>query len=177
MSRIYVASSWRNGTQPALVKELRKHGHQVYDFRRPKGRNDQNVWESVTRRLGRKEAYDQNSLTPHDFDLMLQDKEARERFEEHYQAMQDADTCIILLPCGSSASSEAGYMHGKGKRVFIYDVRQFVKPELMYLMFDGYFQDKDKLFKALEEPIPGVCRVKDDLDTVHCINDVGTAFK
>ena len=44
MSRIYIASSWRNGFQQQLVQELRKRGHKVYDFRHPNGRNDAPVW-------------------------------------------------------------------------------------------------------------------------------------
>lgn len=35
MHRIYVASSWRNAHQPAVVEALRSAGHEVYDFRRP----------------------------------------------------------------------------------------------------------------------------------------------
>src|SRR5258705_2332390 len=34
--KIYVASSWRNPLQPAIVHTLRRCGHDVYDFRSPK---------------------------------------------------------------------------------------------------------------------------------------------
>jgi hypothetical protein len=34
--RVYVASSWRNGQQPAVVAALRAAGHEVYDFREPR---------------------------------------------------------------------------------------------------------------------------------------------
>ena len=33
--RIYVASSWSNQFQPAVVKDLGELGHLVYDFRNP----------------------------------------------------------------------------------------------------------------------------------------------
>jgi hypothetical protein len=33
--RIYIASSWRNEFQPAIVDLLRTDGHEVYDFRNP----------------------------------------------------------------------------------------------------------------------------------------------
>jgi hypothetical protein len=52
MSRIYIASSWKNGSQPTLVKELRKRGHKVYDFRHPFGRNDKNVLNGVDINVG-----------------------------------------------------------------------------------------------------------------------------
>ena len=159
MARIYVSSSWKNGTQPVLVKELRKRGHKVYDFRHPSGRNDRNVWESVSRSKGLLSAYQQNMVRPDDFDILLMDKKARDRFDEHFKAMSDADTCILVLPCGRSSHAEAGYMAGAGKRVFVFDTEQYVKPELMYLMFDGYFHIEEELYAAVAEPVPGVCRV------------------
>ena len=90
---------------------------------------------------------------------MLVSDEARERFIEHFNAMQDADTCILLLPCGCSSHSEAGHMNGMGKRVFVMDTREKAVPELMYLMYDNYFFRYEDLYEALEKPIPGVCRV------------------
>lgn len=159
MSRIYISSSWKNGTQPALVRELRKRGHKVYDFRHPQGRNDRNVWESVSSRKGLRKAYDQNMIQPSDFDEFLSDKKAIERFNEHFEAMSDADTCVMILPCGRSSHAEAGWMAGRGKRVFVFDTEQYVKPELMYLMFDGYTYDVEDIYKWVSEPIPGVCRV------------------
>ncbi len=33
--KIYVASSWRNERQPAIIERLRAEGHNVYDFRKP----------------------------------------------------------------------------------------------------------------------------------------------
>ena len=159
MARIYVSSSWRNGTQPALVRELRRRGHQVYDFRHPSGRRDRNVWESVTRRLGLSKAYKNGELSPTDFDRMLCDNEALERFNEHLNAITDADTCVILLPCGDSAHIEAGMMAGAGKRVFVLDCNTYTHPEFMYLSFDGYFFNEEDLYTALEEPIPGICSV------------------
>lgn len=159
MARIYVSSSWKNGTQPVLVKELRKRGHQVYDFRHPGGRKDCNVWEIVCRALGLSQKWAQSMLRPKEFYSMLTSKWANDRFDDHIKAMQDADTCILVLPCGRSSHAEAGYMVGAGKRVFVFDTEQYVKPELMYLMFDDYFYKEEDLYKAVAEPIPGVCRV------------------
>lgn len=168
MPRVYIASSWKNGTQPELVKRLREEGHQVYDFRHPQGRNDRNVWESVTRKLSLYNKYKKLVLSLQDFIRMLLHDDAKERFEEHYNAMLDADTCILLLPCGNSAHTEAGYMAGFGKRVFVYYTNQYVKPELMYMIYDGYFDNLDELCKAVNEPIPGVCRVCGCTDANPC---------
>lgn len=159
MSRIYVSSSWQNTRQPVLVDELRHRGHQVYDFRHPFGRDDRNVWESVSDRLGYGLNYLSGQLECAEFRNMLVDIEAKARFIEHFKAMRDADTCILLLPCGRSSHAEAGYMNGLGKRVFVYDTSVDAVPELMYLMFDDYIYDFEALLKAVDQPIPGVCRV------------------
>ena len=159
MSRIYVSSSWKNELQPDLVTLLRQHGHKVYDFRHPDGRDDRNVWEEVTPPLHLNTAYQQSILTPPDYDKMLSQKAVRDRFNDHFNAMSDADTCVLLLPCGRSSHVEAGYMAGVGKRVFVYDTSTHITPELMYLTFDGYFHTEEDLLEALNEPIPGVCRV------------------
>lgn len=168
MARIYVASSWRNSFQPQVIKELRKRGHKVYDFRHPQGREDKNVWDEV----GIKRV----STTGEGFDEGLRNKVARERFEEHYTAMQDADTCILLLPCERSAHVEAGLMAGKGKRVYVMDCSGdgHVTPELMYLAFDGYFHLPywDDLYNAVEEPEPGVCRICGCTESNPCYHPI-----
>jgi len=45
--RVYVASSWRNEKQPAVVKALREAGHEVYDFRSPTPGNTGFSWRKV----------------------------------------------------------------------------------------------------------------------------------
>lgn len=139
MAKIYIASSWRNGVQPMLVDALRKLGHEVYDFRHPKGRNDTVVWDAVTPQLSLEKKYKQGLLSPADFDNMLQDPVARMRFREHYEGMLTSDICVLLLPCGRSGHVEAGFMAGLGKKVFVYDVSEIAQPELMYLCFNGYY--------------------------------------
>lgn len=159
MSRIYISSSWKNLYQPILVDELRARGHQVYDFRHPSGRDDHNVWESVSEKYGLGAKYYSGTLSAYEYYQMLLDEDCHSRFKDHFDAMNDADTCILLLPCGRSSHIEAGYMSGAGKRVFVMDTSREVIPELMYLALDDYFFDFDELYKAVDQPIPGVCRV------------------
>lgn len=159
MSRIYIASSWKNKFQQQLVEELRKRGHKVYDFKHPYGRNDVPVWESVSVTQNLRSAYVEKCLKGKDFKRMLLDCQSIKRFEEHFAAMQDADTCILLLPAGRSSYIEAGHMNGMGKRVFVMDTSKEVTPELMYLALDDYFFDFEELYQAVDKPIPGVCRI------------------
>lgn len=159
MARICISSSWTNEHQPALVARLREQGHLVYDFRHCEGRNDRNIWESVTAELYMNTAYQQGILTPDDYDRLLSEQRVTDRFKEHLNALSDADTCVLLLPGGRSSHVEAGYMAGCGKRVFVYDTSVHVTPELMYLTFDGYFHYEEDLLKALKDPVSGICRV------------------
>ena len=51
------------------------------------------------------------------------------------QALEWADTCVMVLPCGRSAHTEAGWLAGKGKRTVVY-IPEMQEAELMYLLFD-----------------------------------------
>lgn len=159
MARIYLSSSWLNGIQPFLVKELRKRGHIVYDFRHPHGRDDRNIWETATRDADLFDSWRAGTLVPSDFDRLLDNEDVRDRYDEYLKAISDADTCILLLPCEPSSHIVAGYMAGMCKRVFVLDVGHHIRPELMFLTFDGYFHDYESLYNALDVAIPGVCRV------------------
>ena len=64
--------------------------------------------------------------------------------------MLSCDTCVLVLPCGRSAHTEAGWFAGKGKRVLVYiPVKQ--EPELMYKLFDGICCTLEELVNALDE--------------------------
>lgn len=204
MARIYVASSWRNQNHQKLVSLLRDNGHKVYDFTKPNGVSQTNVWDEVK--------LNQDNCTAAQYSEAMTNPVVEKRFENHLEAMTAADTCILLLPCGFSAHSEAGFMAGLGKRVFVFSYDQNVKPELMYLLYEGYTNEIEDLLKWLEEPIPGVCRVcgctednpcfnpkygycswvnesmtlcshcankdiAEDPETIHCVNDNNDVFK
>lgn len=160
MSRIYVASSWSNPHQPMLVEELRQRGHKVYDFRHPSGRDDRDVWEEtgISGTFFHDALTGETGLSGSQLSEALLNEQARARFREHSAAMQDADTCVLFLPCGRSSHIEAGYMKGLGKRVYVFGSQFDIhKPELMYLTLDGFFYLYDDLFAALDAPLPGSC--------------------
>lgn len=60
---------------------------------------------------------------------------AERQFEADLEALKAADTCVLVLPCGRSAHTEAGWMAGAGKRVIAY-MPEMVEPELMYKLFE-----------------------------------------
>ncbi len=126
MARIYIASSRRNAFQPQVVEFLQKQGHDVYDFRNQT--NDTTFdWREIDPQYRKWNLKDYQSTSIH--------PKIQKAFSVAYQKMQQADCCVLVLPAGRSAHSEAGWMKGAGIPIFVYSpIRQV--PELMYLLYD-----------------------------------------
>ncbi len=62
--------------------------------------------------------------------------------------IDEADTCVLVLPCGRSAHTEAGWMKGAGKRTIVY-IPKMEEPELMYKLFDAVVGSMEDLLKAI----------------------------
>lgn len=118
-SRIYVASSWRNYAQPAVVHLLRHEGFDVYDFRNP---SEVIVDDDGRPSYGppkKNEGFSWREIDPgwrnwtHEEYLdALESSEAEEGFRHDYDAMMAADIGVVVLPCGASAHLEAGFFDG-----------------------------------------------------------------
>lgn len=126
MSRIYLASSWRNTSQPGLVALLRDHGHEVYDFRNPPNGVRGFAWAEIDPDWqGWSARRYRELLTTHPIATL--------GFLNDLRGMQWADTCLLVLPCGRSAHLEAGWFCGQNKRCIIL-TRDGEEPELMALL-------------------------------------------
>jgi len=134
--KIYVASSWRNEFQPDVVKLLRNLGHEVYDFRKPGGTNSGFHWSEIDEMW--------ETWLPHEYVRNLSHPIAEKGFNSDFNAMKWADCCIMVLPCGRSANTEAGWMKGAGKKVFVF-MPTPQEPELMYKIYDGILTDMNQL--------------------------------
>lgn len=133
---IYVASSWRNEFQPEVVKVLRELCHEVYDFRNPPNGKGGFHWSAIDTGWEMWETKDYREALNHPI--------AKEGFASDFDAMKWADCCVMMLPCGRSASAEAGWFAGTGKKVYVLSpIKQ--EPELMYKMFDGILCNMDEL--------------------------------
>lgn len=139
MSRIYVASSWRNDIQPHVVAALRAAGHEVYDFKNPP-KNAVFGWEEVAGPEGRKP-------TVEEFKAMLDHPRACQGYVSDLRAMEWADTCVMVLPCNRSAHTELGWFCGKGKRTIVL-TRDHEEPELMYLLANHIVGSIDEAVRA-----------------------------
>ena len=140
MARIYVASSWRNPYFPEVVTRLREAGHEVYDFRNPPHGGAGFHWTDI----------DPNApaWTYAQYAEGLHHPLAERQFQADIDALTWADTCVLVLPCGRSAHTEAGWMAGAGKRVIAY-IPEMVEPELMYKLFAGVAGSLDELVEKL----------------------------
>jgi len=130
--RIYVASSWRNEYQPAVVECLRRDGHVVYDFRHPAPGNDGFAWGAIDKRW--------QSWTVAEYLAALRHPVAADGFGRDMAALRAADACVLVMPCGLSAGLEFGYAVGAGQRtaVFVPAIRE---PDLMVAMADVVTDD------------------------------------
>ena len=139
--KIYVASSWRNEFYPEVVEALRRAGHEVYDFRNPRSGDEGFKWSCV--------AENYMEWSPQEYREQLEHPKAVRQFDNDIKAMEACDTCVLVLPCGRSAHTEAGWFAGRGRTVVVYiPVRQ--EPELMYKLFSAVCCSMDELVEALK---------------------------
>jgi hypothetical protein len=139
MSRIYVASSWRNEFQPHIVKRLRSEGHEVYDFRNP----------PLSTGFSWSEVGMPQKPTVNEYIAGLHHPRAAQGYLSDMRAMQWADVGLLVLPCGRSAHLELGWMAGRGKRTIIM-TRDGEEPELMALMADHITDDIETVVSLLK---------------------------
>lgn len=140
--KIYVASSWRNLVQPAIVTMLRSCGHDVYDFRNPKPGNNGFGWREV----------DPNwqNWTPQEYREGLQHPIAQAGYALDMNALRECDACVLVLPSGRSASWEFGWAIGAGKQGAVV-MFEACEPELMYANLP-ILTSPDELFEWAGEP-------------------------
>ena len=140
MAKIYVASSWRNKYYPEVVEALRAKGHEVYDFRNPPHGGNGFRWTDI----------DEKALewSFDEYAEGLHHPKAERQFKADLEALEWADTCVLVLPSGRSAHTEAGWMAGAGRRVFVY-IPEMQEPELMYKLFDRVAGSMEDLLEAI----------------------------
>ncbi len=123
--KVYVASSWRNPEQPAVVEALRAAGHEVYDFRHPAPGDNGFHWSEIDPAWQEWDAIRFRNALSHDI--------AKAGFHKDMTALAGCDACVLVLPCGRSAHLELGYAVGAGKPTAVL-LTGYNEPELMYRM-------------------------------------------
>lgn len=129
---VYVASSWRNPYQPAIVSLLKAAGIDCYDFRNPAPGVKGFAWSEIDP--------DWLAWSAKAYVEALQHPVAEEGFRRDFEAMERADAFVLVLPCGRSAHLELGWAIGAGKRTCIL-THDGEEPELMAKMADHIATD------------------------------------
>lgn len=125
--KVYVASSWRNVAQPGVVTAIRNMGHEVYDFRNPKEGDNGFHWSEIDP--------DWKSWDGESYLEGLGHPIAEAGFKSDFEAMEWADTFVLVQPCGRSAHLEMGWAVGAGKATIMM-LGPDIEPELMVKMCD-----------------------------------------
>ena len=148
--KIYVASSWRNEFQHHVVEALRKDGHEVYDFKGTGdgwGKNNQGpggfAWSEVAQ-----PGKDWKQWTVAEFIEALDHPRAEQGFRRDMDALEQSSACVMVMPCGPSASMEMGYACGAGKKVYVY-IPAMREPDLMVKMASLVTDDLDLIQSLL----------------------------
>lgn len=154
MSVIYVASSWRNTFQPEVVGALRADGHKVYDF---KGSGDGwgsggegpggFGWSEIDKEWER----EWNKDIPRYLEA-LKHPRAVEGFRRDMDALEASDACVMVMPCGPSASMEMGWATGRGLKVVVY-IPAMREPDLMVKMAHVVTADMQEVLSALKPSV------------------------
>lgn len=140
--KLYIASSWRNEYYPSVVSELREKGFDVYDFRNPPTGEGGFKWSYISE--------DYMNWTPEQYREQLQSNPlATKQLQNDIEAMRSCDACVLVLPCGRSAHTEAGWFSGAGKKVVVY-IPCKQEPELMYGLFDGVCTTIEEIIEKLK---------------------------
>ena len=140
MAKIYVASSWRNKYFPEVVARLREAGHEVYDFRNPPHGGNGFRWTDIDEKAP--------EWTFAQYDEGLHHPKAERQFAADLEALEWADTCVLVLPCGRSAHTEAGWCKGRGMKTIVY-IPKMEEPELMYKLFDAVTDSIEGILAAI----------------------------
>lgn len=161
-NKFYVASSWRNEYHNDVIELLNRFKQQVYDYRNPDDGAHGFAWSHIDVNWGK--------WSTKEYIKALEHPVAIKGFINDFSAMKWANICILLLPSGRSAHTEAGWMKGAGKKVYVLSPDKH-EPELMYKIYDGIFTNLTDLIKATEAnkescdncKFNGECRHKQDM--------------
>jgi hypothetical protein len=146
--KVYVATSWKNEAFPTVVQLLRDDGHEVYDFRNPhqtgpdRGRQGRGFsWSEIDKAP--------RPWWPEQTLAVLKHGIAQDGFGSDFDALQWADACIMVQPCGVSAALELGWAVGAGKLTAV--LMAFGEPDLMLLMANLLTTDMGEVLDMLAQ--------------------------
>lgn len=142
MSRIYVASSWRNKKLDIVIGSLRAAGLNCYDFREYDARGAAFNWTDIDP--------DWQTWSPEQFRANLLHPIAKRGFNRDMHELSGCAALLLVLPCNRSAHLELGYAVGAGKPTAVL-LEPGQEPELMYAAVDKLCVDVTEAAAFLNE--------------------------
>lgn len=99
----------------------------MYDFRNPAPGNNGFAWKQIG------EGWEK--WTTEEYLQALSHPLAEVGFKNDMDALRSCEVCVMVMPCGPSASMEMGWAAGAGKKVAVY-FPALREPDLMVKMAD-----------------------------------------
>lgn len=150
MTRVYVASSWRNTRYPSVLERLRAEDIPHYDFRQPVPGNYGFKWSDVSAALGGEgDANDWQKARGERIVEMLRHPIAADGFRHDYSALLDASAGLLVMPAGRSAHLELGWLAGRGKPTVVL-LDEESEAELMWKLADLVTTSLDEAVEFLK---------------------------
>lgn len=126
-----------------VVNALRQAGYEVYDFKAPEWNKKGFHWSEID---GSWQGWDFETYI-----TALTHPLAESGFKSDMDALEWAEACVLVLPCGRSAHLELGWAIGQGKRTAIlHNSARDIEPELMAKMVDGQFNSIGAIIRWLD---------------------------
>lgn len=152
MSRVYIASSWRNHEEVRTIANLlRVWGHEVFDFTDPDRRP-----EHFDKFSFNSTVFDASELGPReevDWIEFLEAEQTKRAYNADKAGLDWADTVVLILPAGRSAHLEAGYAAGAGKRLVIFGELPRGEFDVMYLLADRCLRRSTQGLRELRDAL------------------------
>lgn len=108
MSKIYLATSWKNEHYNRVLSLLRDYGHEVYDFR------------EKDFAFSQLHPGDVEQLSAQDQQALLDHPNSDKAFQADMRGLADADVLVMLYPCGNDAHVELGWATAMGLVTYVY---------------------------------------------------------
>lgn len=137
---IYISSSWKNRERVRnLAIELRKYGHDVYDFTDPSCRK--------TPEIPPEKFPEEFDPEIHIYKKYIQQDEWKNAVMENYDAIKNSDLIILLLPCGNDSHADWALGVGMGKDSVVIGSPRKGERSPVHMWATQILENEDELFR------------------------------
>lgn len=136
---IYLIGSLRNEAVPAVAKQLREAGYDVFDDWYAAGPEADDYWQKY------------ENAREHTYNEALRGYAAQHVFNFDKYHLNRCDAAVLLMPAGKSGHIELGYFIGLGKPAYILLPEMPARYDVMYAFTNAVCSDVTQLLTAIKE--------------------------